>query len=209
MSDSKMSNGTKLALGLGAVAGVGVFLFSRSSSAATDEKKPLYSDKDLAELKANGCRDGAADKAAGFESKVPLDREIDGEKLPYAKAYQECYKMGTIPVTDKTPPKTTPPKTTTPVPTPGKYSPSMAKDKVRAHSLAVAIGHAPPIGVPFGCPDPLAIGGQSYCSLAAFTSYDPNRAGLAALQEASGLPANGLYDSMTQQAFDYWYSHTS
>lgn len=206
----KMSNGTKLALGLGAVAGVGVFLFSRSSKASTDTKSADDGGlKELSDATSKGCSDGAADKAAGKPSKVKQTTGFeDSPTTPssaYDKAYRSCYDLGSVPVTDKggDTPKTGGGSTTV------IFSPDKAKDKVRAHSLAYAIGHSPPVGAEPGCADSLAIGGRSYCSLASFASYPPNAAGLVAFQDAAGLTPDGKVGPQTQAAFEYWFSHTS
>jgi len=202
-----MEKGTKIALGLGLAGGVAAFALwpkDAKASAKTSDEDAL---KALSDAAAKGCADGAADKLAGKASKVALTTGFETPSTAqqaYDKAYAECYKLGTIPVTGggtTTPPVvTTPPKPATII-----FDPAKAKDPARAHSLAVAIGNSPAVGVSGSdiAPD------GTYASLAAYAKYGPNAAGLMALQDASGITPDGKYGGQTQRAFDYFISHTS
>lgn len=104
------------------------------------------------------------------------------------------------------------PKPPTPPPTPSGtivFDPALVASRggngVTAHSLAVAIGDSPAVGVG---PEDTASDG-TYKSLFAFSKYGPNASGLAALQKASGITVDGKYGTQTQRAFDWFSTHAS
>lgn len=207
-----MQTGTKVAIGLGALAGVGAFVFwpkdaKASSSNATNTDADLL--KAISDAAAKGCADGAADKKAGRPSKVDSTTGFETPSTAeqaYNKAYADCYKLGAIADTGGVGTggggsmggggSTFKPTIT--------FVPENTKDPVRAHSLAISIGNSKAVGVGKEDIDPDT---GTYKDLLAFSKYGPNAAGLMALQDASGITPDGKYGLQTQRAFDYWYNH--
>ncbi len=205
MAAARMSSSMAIPL-LALAAGAGILLFSGGSAKASpagpksrigtpdcdvaDLPEPMRSEVIHALTDPTVTADGL-DNLARAIGELHADGVLGTGCAKAAKTVQdEANRRRKTPVPVPPPP---------PVPSTKIFDPRNAPDPTRAHSLAVAIGNSEDPSNP----------GHTFPTLRAFAAFPGNASAIVALQESSGITADGVVGTQTQRAFDYFFVHTS